>query len=54
MKYKIVVGRTYIQLSQEVENHLNQGWILYGNPYLGGISDYNHHHCQAMILNSKE
>jgi hypothetical protein len=43
MIYKLIKSR-YPGLEQEVNNHLEFGWELYGNPF-----EANGYYCQAMI-----
>ena len=51
-EYKIVIGADALSLSEQVTEHLNDEWELYGSPYSSELygSPYSCAvHCQAMI-----
>ena len=50
MKYKLISVEHWSKLNDEVQKHLDDGWTLYGVPYLGSSVNYGNYHHQAMIL----
>ena len=48
MKYKVMTSSSAEGLTELVQEKLDEGWELYGNPYSGapGTALY---HCQAVI-----
>lgn len=50
MKYQIIYADAAEELSSKVTEGLENGWQLYGDPFVSSQFDYNYY-CQAMVLN---
>jgi hypothetical protein len=51
-KYQTASGETPSELDQEVNQLIQKGWQLFGNPYVAGTQD--RYPCQAMVLTEDE
>jgi hypothetical protein len=47
-RYLLVMNEYASTLSSILERHLNDGWELYGNPFVF-VRDYDDFYCQAII-----
>jgi len=47
-QYKIIVEPSETSLSAGVEQHLSQGWDLYGFPFVNNGASF----CQALVKNA--
>jgi hypothetical protein len=50
-KYKTIVGATTLELDRAVNELLQEGYALYGNPYTNGDAVNGLVLCQAMVVN---
>src|ERR1700722_4562637 len=50
-KYKTIVGATTVELDRAVNELLQEGYTLYGNPYTNGDAANGFVLCQALVVN---
>lgn len=50
-KYKTIVGATTVELDRAVNELLQEGYTLYGNPYTNGDAANGYVLCQALVVN---
>jgi hypothetical protein len=48
-EYRICVSETSERLASEVNEHLSQGWELYGHPFVLGSNGAGSSYCQAVV-----